>query len=437
MKTIILVCHYFPPQENVGVRRVLFWANYFSNLGYEVTVVTTKKLDSGDISEFVNIDVTIVEFGILKDSVRLVKDFKGNNNKSDKSAKAKNLGLLSEKLRLFKQKCVNPIFGQLIDNRLPASIMFSLRVMFGIGDASKYLRKFINSNVVVISTAPPWPVHIVGMVISKKIRAKRIVDYRDPFSGNHIFSSKLKAVDCFIDNRICSRADIISTVSPSWAEYYSDFNENTVLLRNGFDNNYANLDKESPVENYLINNTQERPIKISYFGSIEVEARVPCALLKAISGRADLEMHFYGNCPCVEKYLINTLGEVPKNIFLNGFVPYSKSLEKMKDSDINVVSESFGNSPSHRGLIPTKIYEYLSVLKPIIVIAGEFSDMHEVCKNSGLLYYSVTQSDFDYSTILSSEYMKSYKYIPNIDEIISYSRQDVAKKLISIIDDFE
>ncbi len=434
MKTIVLVCHYFPPQENVGVRRVLFWANYFSELEYKVTVVTTRKLEAGDISDFVNPSVTVVEFGILNDSVCKVKDLKANENSKSKSAK--NLGTISNKFRLFKQKYVNPVFGQLIDNRLPASIMFSLRVLFGIGSVAKYLKRFISSDAVIISTAPPWPTHLVGMAISKKTSAKRIVDYRDPFSGNHIFSSKLKTLDLFIDKKICSGADAISTVSPSWAEYYSALNANTVLLRNGFDNNYVDLESETATESYLMDNEQTQPVKISYFGSIEVEARVPCGLLKVIAGRADLEMHFYGNCPCVEQYLINTVGEVPKNIFLNGFIPYSDSLKKMKSSDINVVSESFGDSLSHRGLIPTKIYEYLSVLKPIIVIAGKFSDMHEVCKDSGLLFYSVTEPDFDYSNILSPEYMKNYKYKPNIGEIISYSRQGVANKLAKIMDDF-
>ena len=59
---IILICHYFPPHNNSGVRRVLYWANSLAAKGHEVTVLTTRKSKAQMRPEGVDPKVKLVDF---------------------------------------------------------------------------------------------------------------------------------------------------------------------------------------------------------------------------------------------------------------------------------------------------------------------------------------------------------------------------------------
>ena len=59
---VILVCHYFPPHNNCGVRRVLYWANSLANKGHDVTVITTRKTKEQFRPEGVDPKVKIVDY---------------------------------------------------------------------------------------------------------------------------------------------------------------------------------------------------------------------------------------------------------------------------------------------------------------------------------------------------------------------------------------
>ncbi|MEN9018519.1 MAG: hypothetical protein ABF331_08460 [Hellea sp.] len=433
MRSVVFVCHYFPPQENVGVRRVLFWANYLVINGFDVTVVTTKKHLAGNVYDVLDERVKVVEVGFFND---ILLTNKYDKNKGKRGVKKYDLPFndkLMLKARRFKQKFINKYLGQLFDNRIPLVLALSIRLKISSKKMANFLPK--SGSAVLISTAPPWPIHFMAMLISKRFNYYHIVDYRDPFSNNHIFSGSFNNIETFLDQIICNKADLVTTVSPSWASYYIGLAKNVLLLRNGFDSSYFDFNKEDcDTKSYVGSNFIDvrSIIVMSYFGSIEVDARVPKDLIYEVlkSNNINLQLHFYGNCSSVLDFM-NDEGLISNQnkIFFHGFVPYEKTMSLMQSSNINIVSESFGTKMSHLGLIPTKIYEYMASLKPIIVISNSNSDMIKVVEPSGLLFFNANSDSFDYSSYLNYDFFLNYRFEPKLNYIKSFSRQNVALDL--------
>lgn len=416
---VIFVCHYFPPQTNVGIRRVLFWANFLTESGYKVTVLTTKKTNSSKMYDVLDDNVEVIEFDFWNAS--LVN--KSLMTKEEKVRSGTKVPFFKSHLTKFKRRFINPYVGQLADHRLIPVIGFLLSMK--LGRYSKILNMGNYSRNTIISTVPPWPMHLLGAEMAKKFNANFFADYRDPFSNNHIFSSNLSKIEEIIERRILSRADAVFTVSESWVSYYKHFNPSVHLLRNGYDETMFSEESEPP------ENSRNKLI-LNYFGSIEHEERLPKLLIDYVNKcEISLELNFYGSCNLLEEYILNR--GLTRNIKIRGTLSYIDTIKTMKNSDVNVVSESLhGSTPSHRGLIPTKIYEYMAAGRPILAIVSHQSDMIPLLKKSGLLINEAVHTESDIDNALRS--VSSKKYIASGEYIKSLSRQATTKKLVSLID---
>ncbi|MGF1794319.1 hypothetical protein L4D21_27750, partial [Photobacterium profundum] len=206
--------------------------NYYISKGYDVTVITSKKANSSLVYKWIDKSAKVYEFS-YKSCELILKD---ENDLSNIKVNKKTMnfgGGIRDFLVSFKRKVVNPIFGQIIDNRLPSIVSFIICCKLGI---NKVLLEGLNPDkTVIISTAPPWPSHLLAIYLSNLKKIPLYIDYRDPFSCNHMFSSNFSWLERSIDKRLCNKAKGVFTVSPSWVEYYRKFNENTWLLRNGYD----------------------------------------------------------------------------------------------------------------------------------------------------------------------------------------------------------
>ncbi|MBY7919505.1 hypothetical protein KW474_15865 [Vibrio fluvialis] len=421
-ETLVFVCYYFPPETNVGVRRVLFWANYFDSLGYNVVIVTTKKVGSNYISDVLSKTVTVIEYTAFSANILSIKDAVDFKN-TDVKSKSSNINSL---LKMFKRKYINPVLGQLFDFRIINILFFIINI--NLGRYNKILSPIIDNNSVIISTAPPWPVHILGKYISKKFECRHFVDYRDPFSNNHMFSSLFSNFEVLIDKFICKSASAIFTVSPSWVSYYKSFQENVFLLRNGFDVDMFDFLMKPQ---YVGDN--KNTLVLNYFGSIEHPARIPYKLLDFLRHTSlNISVDFYGSCSLIQE-ILNSEPELLGKIELKGVLSYSETIETMKSSCINLVCESTGNSTlSHNGLIPTKVYEYIASLRPIVALVNKDSDMIDVLKKSRLLVNEEVD-DTNLEALFYQIINNGVKVNPDIDYIKTLSRQNVSDSLLGIV----
>lgn len=419
---ITFVCHYFPPDESVGIRRVLFWVNYFSKKGIKVLVVTTKKTNSAIHLKDLGDNVRVVEYSIFGFSNLDFSVTVNNTNELSVENIIHQESRFIRFLKVIKRKYLNPMVGQLSDPRIisVATCLFFIRTNWRVSALSEY--DF--SKTTFISTAPPWPLHFLGLSLANKYDRNIFLDYRDPFSSNHMFSSKLSFIEKKIDTYLCSKAEGVFSVSESWVEFYSAFSRNVYLLRNGYD---KSLFVNSGPTLALCN---KEVVRIGYFGSVEHKERFPQLIFDYIeAGNKNVVIEFYGVYSLVEEYLTEK-PDLYKYVKLRGKKPYEECLEIMRNTDVNLLCETFsGDSLSHRGVIPTKLYEYIAAKRPILAMISNDSDMIPLLKKSGLLFSQVS-SYSDLKLALSSSYINSLDLKADVDFIDSLTRQSVAEKLL-------
>ena len=418
---VILICHYFPPHNNCGVRRVLYWANSLANKGHDVTVLTTRKTKEQLRPEGVDPKVKIVDFSYGR--FRALEG--GAIGSFGFSAQSDRVWWQKFAVKI-KRRLINPTFGQIADPNLLSVVVTML---------SSWLRRKLGSknsqidfaDATIISTAPPWSMHLLGAALSHLFNRPLLIDYRDQFSNNHMFGGYFSGLEYKIDSFLCGRAQKVITISPSMSTYYSSLNTDTRLLMNGYDPelfwpNTSDIKRSSP-------------LSIRYFGSIHHDTRLPLVLLEALKETTvNVTLDFYGDVPLIVDYLLEN-PELNKNVIVNAGVPLAQVRKLMADSDFNLMCETMsGTSLSHSGIMTTKLFEYLAVERPVLALISPNSDMVSALSESGLLV-GPFQSTSEVLTWLSSLDDNSLEFVPKRSHIQKFSRETSVDLLLNLLEE--
>lgn len=377
----------------MGASRPLAWANYFSNKGYAVTVLTSKKWKchgSLNYSAHINNGVKLIEV-----------DFTLN--------KTKRVGVASRVLWSF--------FATIILLKTRRRENFD----------------------VVISTFGPSSSHFLGCISSFAFNCKWIADYRDLWSLNPYTKRNniYKIMLSYFEKKLLLRAWCITTVSEPYMEKLEAFhNKKVYTIRNGFDSsvdfNYAKSDS--------FNSGNTTDINIVYTGNLYPGRRDPENLFKAISelqteeniSKRRLKISFYGEkLHAIEEKLKKY--SIENHVTCMGVVGREESLRVQQNADILLFLD--WPDPSADGTIPAKLFEYLSASRPILAIGVlENGSVSRILKetNAGILVENNVQSIKEFLLKLLRDGRTDW-YSPKIEEIRKYDRNDQLEKLSNII----
>ena len=226
---------------------------------------------------------------------------------------------------------------------------------------------------VVISTAPPWTCHYLAYLLVRSYKLKWFVDYRDQFSGNHLFSQKFAGVERYLDRLFCEKADLVLTVSPPMQQYYQDFTDSKKVLAvmNGYEEaHFADL----PGNGSQAHSAHDI-FRIRYFGKITADRIMP-AFWEALSRSVNadrIQVEIYGEAFLLESFLTARYPGLLSQVKLLDPVPHRIALKLMSCSDALLFTETSETEyASQRGVLTTKLFEYMACKRPIIgVIAPE------------------------------------------------------------------
>lgn len=418
---VILICHYFPPHNNCGVRRVLYWANSLANKGHDVTVLTTRKTEEQLRPEGVDQKIKIVDYSYGR--LRVLE----NGAIDSFGFSAQSYGVWWQKFAVkIKRSLINPFLGQIADPNLPSVMLtiLSFWLKYKLGSKSSQIDF---TDATIISTAPPWSMHLFGAALAHLFNCPLIIDYRDQFSNSHMFGGYLSSLEYKIDGFLCRRAQKVITVSPSMNTYYSNFNDNTRLLMNGYDPNLFWPD--------TFDMNRSSPFTIRYFGSIQHATRLPIVLLEALKKTsANVTLDFYGDVPLIEDYLLEN-PELNKNVKVNAGVPQAQVRKLMAESDYNLLCETIsGTSLSHTGVMTSKLFEYLAVERPILALISPKSDMVSVLSDSDLLV-GPFQNKSEVLSWLNSLNDNRLEFEPKRSHIQKFSREKSVNLLLNLLEE--
>lgn len=419
---ITFVVHYFPPQNNSGIRRVLALCKYFHELGHNITVITTPKsgMEGYGVAEPIPNYINYYECGKKTNTHNQIKTATSSHKKVGQYLKAIKHGLMH-------------VFGQLIDHRIFFATYFYRKSL------PENLSQAIKSSDVIISSAPPWPVHWAAKIISKKYKKVWIADYRDQFSGWHKFKSNpiTRWLEKKIDSNLMASANAVVTISPPMQSYYSLMNKSVECVENGYDAEmFLQIQKQIPNRDEVAN----RPIIVRFLGSI-IPNTLPKALLVALDrlgkeGDERFCFEFYGDTLLLTAYLKEyhlSLLDSPL-LKIHSRVTYQQALELMCAADMLFMKETSdqGNA-SAKGMMTNKMFEYMAAKKPVIAEIADNTIMAEALSKSGLkaLTYLDEKNIYDYlKSFVNNDLQKQ-----EIDNsyIEQFSRKKQARVYESII----
>ncbi len=178
---ILIITHYFPPLNSIASHRPYSWAKYWSKMGHDVTVLTTKKFDSDNKLELPleGFSVVEIENRFYSNIRRILKGSENTIQKLDVEKDINNTrGFSIKKMILSFIKSIRENKGIFATARMPDLTDFWF---FDV------IKKFKYDNYdVIVSTSGPYVVHLIGLRFKKRGLSKFwVADYRDLWTQNH------------------------------------------------------------------------------------------------------------------------------------------------------------------------------------------------------------------------------------------------------------
>jgi len=368
MKRVLIITYYWPPSGGAGVQRWLKFAKFLPHFGWEPVVI----VPDPDSAAYPVRDESLGD-----EMPRNIEVIPTKNsdffNLYKKASGAKNVpyaGFASESGKVsFRQKVSRFIRGN-----------------FFLPDPRKGWNRYAISAAIeqislkqpdcIITTGPPHSTHLIGLRLKEKFNLPWLADFRDPWTDIYYYrdfypTRMAHLVNLGMEKKVLQKADRVITVSPSWKELFSSKTDTDVdVLTNGYD--HENFSPQAgPENNGLI---------ITYIGSMSDIYPID-AFLEAFE-------LFIRNSPDAKFRIIGTISEsvrarinrLPvKNIELISYMDHKEVLSYLYKADVLLLL--IPEHASSNGIVPGKLFEYLAVGKPVLVIGPGDGDSAEIVRN--------------------------------------------------------
>lgn len=426
---ILIVADYFPPQNSIASLRPYSWAKYWSKMGHDITVLTTKKNKK---ENDLNLDCslfTIVEVeNSFKEKLKQIlgkKVLSQNSNVTNNGVDIKSI--IKNKIKLFFEKR-----GILATARMPDFNDFIINKAYLALENERY--------DLVISTAGPYSEHLIAKKFKENKRTNFwIADYRDLWTQNHIFKGlfPFTCIEEYLEKKVNNSADMITTVSdPLAMQVKEKYKLNNVeVIENGFD--FEDLET-IPQEPFW----SDAKVRLIYTGSIYKGKQDPSPLFKAISMiqnssykilLAKLEIIFIGGSKADLDELIVKYN-VSNWVFHGGFLPREYSLQMQRDAHALIFLEFMASGVD--GILTGKLFEYICSGTQILGIGTtDNSTSGKLIHDSGHGINFGRDSQLLKSYLIEILIHNSKKKITKNWEIIDkYSRKKQAESLLYLVE---
>jgi glycosyltransferase involved in cell wall biosynthesis len=346
-RSILLVCHYYPPSAGAAVQRPLSMAKYLRRMGHRVTVLTTGA------------------FGALGDDAHehVVRTY----------------DLQAMRARLRRERHATPILEAETYSTTPHPLSYVLVpealvlawAPFAVSRAVALQRQ--ERFDCVITTSPPESGHLAGYVL-QRLGAAWIADLRDGW----VFESYRPAwrthvqdrLDRWLERRLMRAADAVTSVAEPLTRYLREqLGANATTVPNGWDPERIPGGETAEAPPKLLD---PQRVSLVHAGRLEVVGRDPAPLVEALATlarerpetAARLELIFAGSFTERE---LKMLGRdvSPGRIVVAGHLPRPAALSLQRSAD-GLLLVTAG---TRRHEVTGKLFEYLGSGRPILALA--------------------------------------------------------------------
>lgn len=370
---ILALAYIFPPDSGSGTYRSLYFFNHLVKLGENVTVITVKEekfspCASVDLELRSQIDtrINIIRTSVFRPMEHLLKirsSLVGVRGINDKEASTTNLNDKKSSLSTYLKDMVSSALT--CPDEQVGWIPYAVRI------ASKIIK---SSQIdCVYATGGPWSTLIASALIKRKHKIPLILDFRDPWANNPDKKTRGKLI------KICHR--MLENFCIKTGDYII---ANTEELCEDFIKRYPNINSSKFVtipngfENFNISNNYNKNKKFTLVHAGEIYlSRKPDGLFKAIQclikerriPKDSIKIQFVGGY-LPDEYTANILQteELNNVVDLIARVPHNTAIQYQMAADVLLIFQT--EFPLQ---IPRKVYEYMSMLKPVLAITEKSS----------------------------------------------------------------
>ena len=390
MKKVLIITYYWPPAGGPGVQRMVRFAKYLPQFGWEPIILTVK---NGD---FPAIDEELVKE--LPDDIKVYRSHAMEPFKIFKflSGKGKKDTLPTYVLNRGKKEDLFQKISRFIRANIFVPDARIGWIPFLIKSANKVIRE--EKPDIILSSSPPHSLQIAVKQIVKKHKLPWICDLRDPWTG--AFWEKempqmnmIKNINMNLERNTLKVPDLFTTVSPALGKQFNEkCSGNFEVIYNGF-------------ENIEVSGSSEEFFNIYYFGHLS-KSQSPFELYSALNRfskkiKSHFRVIFVGKIFNEYQHWIQKNTDI-KSEFIN-YLSKKELLQLGKDAALLLTISpeiDYANA-----IVGTKIFDYLSLKKRILSIGGKQGAVDDILtdmnagkafdKDDGDAIYDYIQRIFD------------------------------------------
>lgn len=265
----------------------------------------------------------------------------------------------------------------------------------------------------VYTTAPPFSVHIAGLLLKQLTGVRWAAEFRDPWSDNpakpaHVRSGMSDVLDRALEGRCLKSADHVIGVSRGIHHALAerarrvapDGASKTILVRNGIDS--LSSPAAAPATSGV-----PKTFRIIHVGTF-YHARDPRPFLHALAlarpslnaRHVNLHVDFVGDCRWFNDVavddLVRQLG-LSDVVHFTDWVPHARSVAMVQEADLLLLLAQ--QQPAQ---VPNKVYEYLGSRRPVLAFVDDDGETAELLRAVGG-HYLVTDNGVERTAAILSE----------------------------------
>ena len=321
---------------------------------------------------------------------------------------------------------------------------------------TKIAQKLIETHhvsLILSSTYRTFPIR-TAYKLSKKKHIPLLIDLRDIVeqfpSNEHIskkftYSKKINQVIANVltkkllrqRNKVLQEANAVTTVSPWHIDVLKHYAKNVYLIYNGFD-----------PELFVPKLSASHTFKITYTGRLmSAELRDPSLLFEAVANLYNAEkispetlrIQFYTDDE--SKNIISRLATTYRIISFTdyfGYVSNHSIPDILNDSSVLLLltnKSTIGISP--KGIMTTKVFEYLAVEKPVLCVRSDEGCLAETIREtkSGIAANTVEQVEYFIMEKYAEWQQNGYTHQQtNRQKVKQFSRKEQAEQFVCIFE---
>ncbi len=362
MKRCLLLTYYFPPCGGAGVQRWVRFLRYLPKNGWLPTVITT---DNGD---YPVIDESLLK--TIPPEIEIIRTHTPSYKKLFQAFAGKKASIPYGDFSTGKGDSPLKKLAYWIRLNLIAPDM---RIMWNPHLYRAALRELRARRYdCIVTSAPPYSTHLVGMKLKKRFDIPWLADFRDPWTKVFYLQQQkqnpvIRCINRSMERKVLASADLNLVITKFIADELPAGNKQ--VLYNGYDReDFGNA-------SYRMQDT----FRIKYIGKVTQGQDVSVAVktLEELrnEGLDRLEMIFVGTWG---------RGEEPfKQDFVKNLpqMTHDLAIEQIVDADALLLL--INQYPGSKGMLTTKLFEYIGSGTPVVSLGDTMGEAAAVLRDHG------------------------------------------------------